>query len=202
MNARDARPASASCSAENVKSIGLGRRLRGSAACVGVDKPHGLRAHGRGHRVPRRAAGLARRRAPPVPDRLVRRRRDRPPRPTASTARRPAGSDWQRRLDDGRWAAINWPRDWHGREATPVQNAIYAEEMARVKAPGIYNANGIWQIGPMILQWGTQEQQTALAPRASSRPTSTGARASASPRPARTSPTCARSRSPTATTTS
>ena len=34
--------------------------------------------------------------------------------------------DWQRRLDEGRWAAINWPRDWHGREATPVQNAIYA----------------------------------------------------------------------------
>jgi alkylation response protein AidB-like acyl-CoA dehydrogenase len=72
--------------------------------------------------------------------------------------------DWQRRLDDGRWAAINWPRDWHGREATPMQNAIYAEEMARVKAPGIYNANGIWQIGPMILRWGTAEQQHRWLP--------------------------------------
>lgn len=72
--------------------------------------------------------------------------------------------DWQRRLDEGRWAAINWPRAWHGREATPVQNAIYAEEMARVRAPGIYNANGIWQIGPMILQWGTEEQQQRWLP--------------------------------------
>jgi alkylation response protein AidB-like acyl-CoA dehydrogenase len=72
--------------------------------------------------------------------------------------------DWQRRLDEGRWAAINWPRDWHGREASPVQNAIYAEEMARVKAPGVYNANGIWQIGPMILQWGTPEQQAKWLP--------------------------------------
>ncbi len=72
--------------------------------------------------------------------------------------------DWQRRLDDGRWAAINWPRDWHGREATPMQNAIYAEEMARVKAPGIYNANGIWQIGPMIITWGTPEQQQRWLP--------------------------------------
>src|SRR6478736_5918633 len=53
--------------------------------------------------------------------------------------------DWQRRLDSGRWAAINWPLEWHGREATPVQNTIYSEEMARVKAPGVYNANGIWQ---------------------------------------------------------
>ncbi len=72
--------------------------------------------------------------------------------------------DWQRRLDADGWAAINWPRSWHGREATPVQNAIYSEEMARVKAPGVYNANGIWQIGPMILQWGTEEQQQRWLP--------------------------------------
>src|SRR6478609_2735292 len=71
---------------------------------------------------------------------------------------------WQRRLDEGRWAAINWPKEWHGREATPVQNAIYAEEMARVRSPGIYNTNGIWQIGPMILQWGTEAQQHQWLP--------------------------------------
>ncbi|MGZ8733804.1 MAG: acyl-CoA dehydrogenase family protein, partial [Acidimicrobiia bacterium] len=72
--------------------------------------------------------------------------------------------DWQRRLNEGRWAAINWPREWNGREATPMQNAIYAEEMARVRAPGIYNANGVWQIGPMILRWGTEEQQQRWLP--------------------------------------
>jgi alkylation response protein AidB-like acyl-CoA dehydrogenase len=72
--------------------------------------------------------------------------------------------DWQRRLNEGRWAAINWPLAWNGREATPVQNAIYSEEMARVRAPGLYNPNGIWQIGPMILQWGTHEQQQLWLP--------------------------------------
>ena len=71
--------------------------------------------------------------------------------------------DWQRRLNEGRWAAINWPKDWNGREATPVQNAIYSEEMARVRAPGIYNTNGIWQIGPMIIKWGTRRAAAALA---------------------------------------
>ena len=45
-----------------------------------------------------------------------------------------------------------------------MQNAIYAEEMARVRSPGIYNTNGIWQIGPMILQWGTEEQQQQWLP--------------------------------------
>jgi alkylation response protein AidB-like acyl-CoA dehydrogenase len=72
--------------------------------------------------------------------------------------------DWQRRLNEGRWAAINWPAAWGGREATPVQNVIYSEEMARVRSPGIYNTNGIWQIGPMILQWGTDEQQQRWLP--------------------------------------
>jgi len=72
--------------------------------------------------------------------------------------------DWQRRLNQGRWAAINWPKTWGGREATPVQNVIYSEEMARARTPGIYNANGIWQIGPMIIRWGTREQQDRWLP--------------------------------------
>ena len=66
---------------------------------------------------------------------------------------------WQLRLNEGRWAAINWPKEWGGREATLMQNVIYSQEMAAHKAPGIYNANGIWQIGPMIIKWGTDEQK-------------------------------------------
>ena len=71
---------------------------------------------------------------------------------------------WQRRLHEGHWAAINWPKSWGGREATVSQNTIYSEEMAKAKSPGIYNANGIWQIGPMILRWGTEEQQQRWLP--------------------------------------
>ena len=71
---------------------------------------------------------------------------------------------WQRRLHEGRWAAINWPVAWGGREATIMQNVIYSEEMAKARTPGIYNTNGIWQIGPMILRWGTEEQQQRWLP--------------------------------------
>jgi alkylation response protein AidB-like acyl-CoA dehydrogenase len=71
---------------------------------------------------------------------------------------------WQRRLHEGRWAAINWPKAWGGREATVSQNTVYSEVMARAKTPGIYNANGLWQIGPMILRWGTEEQQQRWLP--------------------------------------
>lgn len=71
---------------------------------------------------------------------------------------------WQRRLNEGRWAAINWPVEWGGRAATVTQNVIYSEEMARVRAPGIFNANGLWQIGPMIVRWGTEEQKQRWVP--------------------------------------
>src|SRR6202011_3914047 len=71
---------------------------------------------------------------------------------------------WQRRMNEGQWAAINWPKAWGGREATIMQNVIYSEEMAKSKAPGIFNANGIWQIGPMINRWGTEEQKQRWLP--------------------------------------
>jgi alkylation response protein AidB-like acyl-CoA dehydrogenase len=71
---------------------------------------------------------------------------------------------WQRRLHEGRWAAINWPVEWGGREATIMQNVIYSEVMARARTPGIYNANGIWQIGPMIIRWGTEAQKQRWLP--------------------------------------
>jgi alkylation response protein AidB-like acyl-CoA dehydrogenase len=71
---------------------------------------------------------------------------------------------WQRRLNEGRWAAISWPEEWGGRDANTMQSVIYSEEMARAKTPGIFNANGIWQIGPMIIRWGTDEQKERWLP--------------------------------------
>ena len=71
---------------------------------------------------------------------------------------------WQRKLNEGRWAAITWPEEWGGRAATVTQNVIYSETMARYRTPGIYNANGLWQIGPMIIRWGTDEQKQRWVP--------------------------------------
>jgi alkylation response protein AidB-like acyl-CoA dehydrogenase len=71
---------------------------------------------------------------------------------------------WQRRLNEGRWAAIGWPAEWGGRDATVTQSVIYAEVMARYRAPGIYNANGLWQIGPMIIRHGNDDQKRRWVP--------------------------------------
>jgi alkylation response protein AidB-like acyl-CoA dehydrogenase len=71
---------------------------------------------------------------------------------------------WQRCLAEGNWAAPSWPAEWGGRDATVTQMVIYSEEMARARTPGIYNANGLWQIGPMIIRWGTDEQKQQWVP--------------------------------------
>ena len=71
---------------------------------------------------------------------------------------------WQRTLTAGRWSAISWPAEWGGRDATVTQNVIYSETMARYRTPGIYNANGLWQIGPMIIRWGTDSQRDRWIP--------------------------------------
>jgi alkylation response protein AidB-like acyl-CoA dehydrogenase len=79
----------------------------------------------------------------------------------ASQRRRAA---WQRELHTGRWAAIHWPAEYGGRAATPMQRVIASEVMAEYRTPGMFNTNGIWQIGPMIITWGTEEQKARWLP--------------------------------------
>jgi alkylation response protein AidB-like acyl-CoA dehydrogenase len=66
---------------------------------------------------------------------------------------------WQRRLYEGGWAAIGWPAEHGGRDATPAQVAIFNEEVALARLPNTINSIGIWNIGPMIIAVGTDEQR-------------------------------------------
>ncbi|MFI5270191.1 MAG: acyl-CoA dehydrogenase family protein, partial [Chloroflexota bacterium] len=42
---------------------------------------------------------------------------------------------WQRRLHEAGWLKLAWPKSAGGREATPVMQAIYQEEMEKAGAP-------------------------------------------------------------------
>ena len=56
------------------------------------------------------------------------------PRARARATRTPATRwrrDWQRRLYDGGWAAVHWPREYGGRGATLTESAIFFEELGR-----------------------------------------------------------------------
>jgi alkylation response protein AidB-like acyl-CoA dehydrogenase len=72
---------------------------------------------------------------------------------------------WQRKLHDGGWAAVSWPKEYGGRGATLMQQAIFWEEMARVEAPPMANALGLGLIGPTIIAYGTGAQKTRFIPK-------------------------------------
>ncbi|MHB8575179.1 MAG: acyl-CoA dehydrogenase family protein [Dehalococcoidia bacterium] len=73
--------------------------------------------------------------------------------------------DWQRQLHAAGLAAIAWPVEFGGRGASVMQQILYSDEMARRNVPDVINRGAILQIGPAIIQWGTEEQREYFLPR-------------------------------------
>jgi alkylation response protein AidB-like acyl-CoA dehydrogenase len=73
--------------------------------------------------------------------------------------------DWQRRLAEGGWAGVHWPREYGGRGATMTESAIFFEELGRARAPLPANVLGLLLAGPTIMTYGTDAQKERyLAP--------------------------------------
>ncbi|HUF99348.1 MAG TPA: acyl-CoA dehydrogenase family protein [Ilumatobacter sp.] len=71
---------------------------------------------------------------------------------------------WNHCLADARFAAIAWPAEFGGRDAGPLHQVAYLEELSRAGAPGPLNLVGIPNIGPAIMAWATDEQRTRFLP--------------------------------------
>ncbi len=72
--------------------------------------------------------------------------------------------DWERRLHDGRWSAVSWPVEYGGRGADYLSWLIFEEEYFRARAPGRVNQNGVFLLGPTIMEVGTDEQKRRFLP--------------------------------------
>ncbi|HYF27794.1 MAG TPA: acyl-CoA dehydrogenase family protein [Baekduia sp.] len=72
--------------------------------------------------------------------------------------------DWQRRLHEGGWAGVHWPREVGGRGASLTQTAIFFEELGRAGAPLPADVLGLLLGGPTLMVWGTPEQQERYLP--------------------------------------
>jgi alkylation response protein AidB-like acyl-CoA dehydrogenase len=66
---------------------------------------------------------------------------------------------WQRKLYEGGYAGINWPKDFGGRGATFIEQAIFQEELALADAPERMGTIGQGLVGPTIITVGTDEQK-------------------------------------------
>ena len=71
--------------------------------------------------------------------------------------------DWQRKLYDKGWVAPNWPAEFGGTGWTATQKYIYETERSERGIPGVIPF-GIGMVGPMIYQFGTQEQKEKFLP--------------------------------------
>jgi len=73
--------------------------------------------------------------------------------------------DWQRKLYDGGWAGISWPKEYGGRGATLMEQSIFQAELARANAPQLIGTIGLSLVGPTIIAMGTGEQKTRYLPK-------------------------------------
>jgi alkylation response protein AidB-like acyl-CoA dehydrogenase len=70
---------------------------------------------------------------------------------------------WSRRLFDAGWLVPGWPPELGGRNAGPVEQLVYLEELQRAGVPRTTNPQGLGIIAPSILDYGSPEQVQAYA---------------------------------------
>ncbi len=75
---------------------------------------------------------------------------------------------WEAELNTAGFAMVPWPVEYGGRGANLLEWLIFEEEYYRVGAPGRVNQNGIFLLGPTIMEYGRSEQKARFLPRMAS----------------------------------
>ncbi len=79
--------------------------------------------------------------------------------PMLSTAHLPGWADgWARRLFDAGWLVPGWPPERGGRNATPIQQLVYLEELMKAGVPRTTNPQGLGIVVPSIFDYGDERQ--------------------------------------------
>src|SRR5262249_2037701 len=71
---------------------------------------------------------------------------------------------WQRRLYEGGWVALHWPREYGGPGGPGVENFIFAEESARAKSPELTGRIALNLVGRTLVADGSEEQKRRHLP--------------------------------------
>jgi len=67
--------------------------------------------------------------------------------------------EWQRTLAEHGWAGLTWPKAFGGRGATPAEQIVFNQELARYDATSGFITAAQALVGPTLMQHGTPEQQ-------------------------------------------
>jgi alkylation response protein AidB-like acyl-CoA dehydrogenase len=66
---------------------------------------------------------------------------------------------WHRKLYEGGWLGITWPKEYGGRGGTFLQETICDQELERAGTGVPFTGPGIWLLGPTLIHWGTAAQK-------------------------------------------
>ena len=71
---------------------------------------------------------------------------------------------WERALNEGRWGTVTWPERDGGRGLDLIRWLIIEEEYYRAGAPLRVNQNGIFLLGPTLMEYGCEAQKARFLP--------------------------------------
>jgi len=75
-----------------------------------------------------------------------------------------AHRQWERTLAEGNWGMVTWPEAYGGRGCDLIEWLIFEEEYYRAGAPLRVNQNGIFLLGPTLMEYGSEEQKARFIP--------------------------------------
>lgn len=71
---------------------------------------------------------------------------------------------WEKTLHKDNWGMVTWPTEYGGRGCNLIDWLIFEEEYYRADAPLRVSQNGIFLLGPTIMEYGTPEQKQRFLP--------------------------------------
>jgi alkylation response protein AidB-like acyl-CoA dehydrogenase len=72
---------------------------------------------------------------------------------------------WHKKLYEGGFVGITWPKEYGGQGRTLLEQVIFYEEIAKHRAPGLANGHGIGWVGPAMLAHGPEEMKQRFVPK-------------------------------------
>ena len=75
------------------------------------------------------------------------------------------GKAWQQLKQDNGWACLNWPKEYGGRGATPIELIIWNQEESRYDVPTGPFAIGLGMCGPTMIAYASEDQKREHLPR-------------------------------------
>jgi alkylation response protein AidB-like acyl-CoA dehydrogenase len=72
---------------------------------------------------------------------------------------------WLDRMAEKGWTTPTWPKEYGGGGLSPAEARVLTQELGRMKARPALLSFGIWMLGPVLLEYASEEQKREYLPK-------------------------------------